>query len=153
MATQARLYETVHLKNGPELPHGTVLIGTVTIDPTPENGASKLALRFTQAKLKDGEVVPIKATLEEVLRPDHGFIATTYDYEPTIFNKQILQFEQLNALSGVDLHSQIANRNSGVFVATRKKDVNLHAGTVLELSIAAAQNSGLQNANGTSSLN
>ena len=51
---EATLDGTVHLKNGTELPRGTVLIGTVAAGEMQSAGASHLALRFTQAKLKDG---------------------------------------------------------------------------------------------------
>lgn len=150
---RAKLYDTIRLKNGPELPHDTLLIGTINTDQTKVNGTSKLALRFTQAKLKDGRVVPIKATIVQVLPPaeEYGY---TYDrQDPNTFGDHVWQFDQLDALSGVDLHSQIANSNSGVFIATRKNDVKLPAGTEIELSITAAQKSGQQNANGASSIN
>ena len=52
----AKLSQTVQLKNGPKLPNGTELIGVVGTDDMQNagNGTSKLALRFTEAKLKDG---------------------------------------------------------------------------------------------------
>ena len=54
----------IHLKNGKELPAGTQILGVVSTDDMQTNGASKLALNFNQAKLKDGTLIPIKATIE-----------------------------------------------------------------------------------------
>jgi hypothetical protein len=55
--------------------------------------------------------------------------------------------DQLNALSGVDLHSKIASNNSGVLVSTKNDDVKLRAGTEFALAIAEQPN-GPQNPSG-----
>lgn len=138
---RATLSNTVWLKNGSELPYGTVLVGTVGADHMQARGTSKLALRFTQAKLKDGKVIPIKATIVQVNPPDPGF-DVAYDDQPTNnWNHEELQIDQLNALSGVELHSQIASNNSGIFLTNKKDDVRLPAGTELELAIASRHSS------------
>ena len=77
---RVKLSDTIQLKSGPELPNGTDLVGTIVTDHMKVNGTSRLALRFTQAKLKDGTVVPIKATIVEVLPPDYGYWAS-YGYQ------------------------------------------------------------------------
>src|ERR1700727_2236528 len=59
---KVKLANKVHLENGPELRSGTVLVGTI-VKENGEPGASKIAVRFTQADLKSGQVVPIKATI------------------------------------------------------------------------------------------
>jgi hypothetical protein len=141
----AALTATVDLKNGLKLPRGTQLIGTVAQDKMRTNGASTLALRFTQAKLKDGKVVPIKATIVGVSAP-----ASFYEYgaqssysAADVWNDKTLKIDQLNAESGVSMHSAVANRNSGVFVTTKKHDVKLPDGAQIALAIAA-RNSGPQ---------
>jgi hypothetical protein len=129
---QARLSEKIMLKNGSELPRGTELIGTVANDDTHAGGASRLALRCTKAKLKDGMVVPIKATIVGAFPPD-----SPAGLNQDFWSPQTLQIEDENVISGVDLHSKIADKNSGVFVSTKKDDVRLPSGFDLALAIAA----------------
>jgi hypothetical protein len=147
---RVKLGETIHLKNGSELPHGTILIGTIDTDHMQVNGRSKLALRFTQAELKNGKVIPIKATIVGVFPPDPGFNVGYDNRAANTWNDEVLQIVQPDVLSGVDLHSNVASSNSGVFVSTKKDDMKLRVGTVIELAIAADE-AGAQNANGTSS--
>jgi hypothetical protein len=138
---RATLANTVHLDNGPELPVGTALVGTVVTDDMQLKGMSKLALRFTKAELKDGRVVPIKATIVGVFAPEWmspgGYPINPGDQAPNSWNDGTLQVEQIGATPGVDLHSKIASRNSGVFVSTTKDDVKLDKGSEIALAIAA----------------
>lgn len=53
----------------------------------------------------------------------------------------MLQIDEIGALSGVDLHSRIASKNSGVFVSTKKDDMKLSAGSEFALAIAVRKNS------------
>lgn len=133
----ARLRETVHLKNGPELPNGTILIGSVTTDRMTPRGTSRLALRFTEARLKDGKTVPINATIMDVAQPESGFDIDSGTEASNGWNGKTIQMDQINALSGVDLHSMIGASNSGVFVSKKKDKMTLSAGTELTLAIAA----------------
>jgi hypothetical protein len=59
----ATLSDKVLLKNGTELPDGTELVGQVTVDQMQNDGTYRLALVFTNAQLRDGKVIPIKATI------------------------------------------------------------------------------------------
>ena len=59
----AKLQGKVSLTDGTELPRGTMLLGKVTTDDMQQQGTSKLALRFDQARLKNGTTVPIRATI------------------------------------------------------------------------------------------
>lgn len=128
---RALLSDKVKLKDGTELPRGAELIGTVSRDNTHSNGASSLALRFTQADLKNGKTVPIKATIVSVYNTDSSEAADPNDWTPGV-----LQMVQENAISGVDLHSKIADANSGVFIAKGKDDVKLPQGFGIALAIA-----------------
>lgn len=138
---QASLVDKVRLRNGTELPRGTELIGKVTDDQMRTNGTSRLALRFTQAKLKDGKVVPIKATIMNIFSVNNP--NGEDDLSQNIWTPQTLQVDQENALSGVDMHSKIADRNSAVFVSTKRDDVKLPEGYGIELAIAAGSGSHL----------
>jgi hypothetical protein len=130
----AKLNTKVHLANGTELPAGTVLHGAVTSDDMNLQGTSKLALQFTTAQLKDGQSVPIKAAIVGLYFNDGSEDAYNGWAD---WNKQTEGVEQLDAMSGVDLHSKIDSQNSGVFVTTRKDDVKLGRGSNFSLAIAA----------------
>ncbi len=141
---QARLGDTIHLKNGPELPRGTLLIGTVVTDRMKTTGTSRLALRFDHARLKDGKTFPIKATIVAITAPTYDSYDDYATEDPSqLWNHSILQIDQINVLSGVDLHSKIASDDSGVFVSNKKDDVKLNSGSQIMLAIAA-QNSSKQ---------
>ncbi len=137
---RAILAKKVQLDNGPLLPKGTVLIGKITTDDMNESGASKLALRFTQAKLKDGQVIPIKATIVGVYQPESANSSddpiSPGDQVPNSWSDRILQVDQIGVLSGVDLHSKIGSMNSGVLVSTKKHNMKLDSGTEFALAIA-----------------
>lgn len=138
------LSKTVRLKNGPELAAGTKLIGTVATDDMQMKGTSKLALRITEAQLKDGKTIPIKATIVGVYAPEsenmQGYTVAPGDEESNDWTRKVLAVDEVNALSGVDLHSRIAGQNSGVFVSQKKDDVKLAAGSELALAIAEQGN-------------
>ncbi len=140
----ANLSEAVQLKNGPKLPRGTELVGTVAADDKQLKGTSKLALRITEAHLKDGTTIPLKATIVGVWGPEsetaQGYSIAPGEEEANDWTQNVLTVEEINAGSGVDLHSKIAAQNSGVFVAEKKKDVKLRAGSELALAIAEQNN-------------
>jgi hypothetical protein len=151
---EAKLESTVHLANGTDLPKGSMLMGQITSDDMNQSGTSKLALRFTQAKTKEGNTVPVRATIMEVFPPKefNGYGSPNMDMgtlwpneaEP---NGHITKVDQIGAINGFDLHSNINSQNSGVFVSTKKVDVKLHQGTQLALAIGM-ENNGQQSSNG-----
>ncbi len=136
---QTKLQDTVQLKNGPELPRGTALTAVVVTDKMQASGASRLALRFTSAELKDGKTIPIVATIVGVAHPvetDGLFPYGTSAVDPQ-WNSGTLSLDLIGVLPGVDLHSKIGDANSGVFVSTKKSDVRLAEGSRITLAIAA----------------
>ena len=140
---KVKLADTTRLNNGPELHSGTILVGTLTKEAEP-GSATKLTLRFTQATLKDGTVVPIKATIVGVARPDvnnsEGYSVAPGNQEPNNWTSGTLQVEQLNAASHADLHSDIASNDSGVFTSRDNQDVKIKAGTEFKLAVAKSNN-------------
>jgi hypothetical protein len=139
---RATLAEKVQLSNGPKLPAGTILIGQISSDDMNQSGTSKLALRFTSAKLKDGQIVPIKATIVGILPTgfsnEDSYRLNPNSDVPASWKDCTLTVDQIDAMSGVDLHSKIASSNSGVFVST-KDNIKLVNGGELELAIAQQQ--------------
>ncbi len=144
---QAKLADKVQLKDGQELPRGTMLVGKVGTDDMNEAGKSKLALCIDEAKLKDGKTIPLKATIVGVYGPNSGdadtadYTVSAGDQEPNNWNRQFTQTDQIGALSGVDLHSKISSQNSGVLVSTKKDDIKIKDGTELALAIAGESQS------------
>jgi hypothetical protein len=138
----AVLGSKIHLKNGKELPAGTQILGIIATDAMQTNGASKLALDFNRAKLKDGTVIPIKATIAGIFPPvdgvEEGYPAEAGDDATEAWSRSTLAVDEIDALPGVDLHSKIESQNSGVLVSTKKHDVKLKYGTQLALAVAAA---------------
>jgi hypothetical protein len=135
---RAKITDTVHLKNGTELPRGTTLVGKITKDEMDHNGQSMLAVDFTKAQLKDGKTIPIEATIIGVGAPSSS---NYYDFSaagapPVPWNGTSLQVDDIGMISGMDLHSRIGGENSGTFVS-KKSDMKLTAGTQLSLAIGA----------------
>jgi hypothetical protein len=134
------LSNKVRLTNGTELPAGTAIIGEVSTDDMQLNGTTKLALRFTKAETKGGEVVPIKATIVGVFPPESEDISgrpiTPGDEVTGSLPQHPDSVDELGALPGVDLHSNVSSSNSGVLVTATKHDVKLKRGSEIALTIA-----------------
>jgi hypothetical protein len=131
-AIEARLTGRARLSDGTELPSGSILMGQVVTDDMQNQGKSTLALRFDQARLKDGKVIPIRATIVGLLSPvsDSGAYAA-----PNNWTDATLQIDEVGVVPGVDLHSNIASQNSGVFISTKKDNVKLAQGSQVQLAI------------------
>lgn len=136
---RATLTGKVQLKNGTELPRGTALVGTIAMDNTQQYSAkSVMAVRFTQAQLKDGKAIPIQATIVGIAAPasTDSWDQTSGGAAPDPWNGKALQIDVVGVISGVDLHSTIAGRNSGVFVS-KKDDMKFAAQSQLSLALTA----------------
>jgi hypothetical protein len=145
---EAKLSRTIRLKNGLELRRGTELLGHVVADKMRNDGeTSSLVLRFSRAKVKGGKMIPIKATIVGLYPPDSEYW-TSYDdgATPNNWTSKTLQVDQLNVLRGVDLHSKIAARNSGVLVSKKKDNMKIAEGSEFALAIAE-RGAGRKNAN------
>jgi hypothetical protein len=101
-------------------------------------GTSKLTLNFTQAKLKDGTIVPIKATIVGVYPPATedaaGHPIAAGDQVRDTFSGNRETVDQMDAVPGVDLHSNFASDVSGVLVSA-KHNVKLSQGSEIALAI------------------
>lgn len=131
---KATLREKTTLKDGTELPRGTVLIGTVAEGQ--QDGKSTLQLQFTQAQLKDGKTITIAATIIDLVPAGNVGYTTISTWKPSM-----LQVLQLNVIRGVNLESRIGDTSSGTFVSDKKSNLKLVKGCALTLAIGAAQGS------------
>jgi hypothetical protein len=137
---QTVLAKKVTLQNGAELPAGTVLLGMVADDDMNVTGDTKLVLRFTDAVMKNGETIPIRATIVGAYQPEQfdseGNTVAPGREMPNNWTDQTLGVDEVGVIGAIDLHSKIASKNSGVFVSTKDHDVKLPAGSELALAIA-----------------
>ena len=144
-AVQAKLRQKVTLSDGTELPDGTILVGEVTTDDMQQQVMSKLALRFYEARLENGTVIPIKATIVGWFGPvpvgSRAYPVEAGDQAPNSWTDGSLQIDQISVVAGVDLHSKISSQNSGVFVSTKKDDVKLKEGSEIQFAIGPGQGS------------
>jgi len=145
---QAKLMAKAKLADGTELPEGTILMGEVVQDELNMPGMARVALRIDRAKTKDGRVIPVKATLVGIFGAGNT-MTDSGSPQPNTWTDASLQIDQIDAMPGVDLHSRVAGRMSGVFVSTTKDDVKLDAGS--ELQLALTENAANAMANGAPS--
>jgi hypothetical protein len=145
---RATLSDNVHLNDAVELHRGDMLLGKVVTDDMNTTGKSRLAVRFTEVHLKNGQAIPIKATIVALYTPN-DLLGDEYN-EPTqipnSWNDGTLRVDQEDVVNGVDLHSQISSQNSGVFVAPRKNNFKIPAGSEVALAISARPNASPTNA-------
>jgi hypothetical protein len=138
---RATLTTNVHLSGGAELHRGDTLLGRVAEDDMNTAGKSHLAVRFTQAVLKNGQTIPIKATIVALYSP--GQLRTDLVDQPEQFSNswsdKILSVDQPGVANGVDLHSRVASQNSGVFVS-EKNNIKIPGGSEIALAIAPQGN-------------
>jgi hypothetical protein len=143
---KVKLQSQVRLNGGPVLPNGTVLVGQVVDDST-QTGKAKLALRFSEADLKGGKTVPIKATIFNLFQAPSETAVIDQSQVPMSWDTKSLGVDQANVVPGVDLHSSIDSPNSGVIVSTKKADIKLSSDLGLALAIAP-RSSAQDSANG-----
>jgi hypothetical protein len=137
---QAALVRKVKLINGPELPENTVLRGTVTIDQAGNSGSSRLILRFTEAELKGGRSLPVKAMITGLLRAGYSDSGIIF-HDSDAWNQSFVRIRQPNAIKGVDLHSSIDDPDSGAFVSANARNLKLAQGSKLGVALAFHGNS------------
>ena len=98
---------------------------------------STLALLFTKADMKGGKVIPIKATIVGIYPPSSGYGGSYFNGPiPNEWTPSTLQVDQINVLNGIDLHSRIAAKDSGVLVSKKKDNMKLESGSEFALAIA-----------------
>jgi len=142
---QAKLTDNAKTENGMKLDKGTLLLGKVEqVQKSNDNGPAKLSVTFDQAKLKDGRIVPVKATLLAVYPPNGGnYYPSTGSSSMTLGTQQ----ESISAdkkvdqepgpLGNVSMQSAVQSDTSGTFTST-DRNINLRKGTQLQIAVAPA---------------
>jgi hypothetical protein len=145
-AVAVKLNKGVKTPDGVKLPRGTELIGKVTaVSPAQKGGAASVTVVFTEAQLKGGKQIPVKAT---VLAAYPGSEAIEAQYSDStmdtvadhVASNHVVDQEP-GALPGVTLKASVQDANSGTF---SKADGNfkLATGTFLQIGVAQASGSG-----------
>lgn len=139
----AHLTMKLRTANGLVLPRNTQVLGKVSQLQTGHGKRTRVAIVFNQARLRDGKVIPIKATLLGAVPPSYGTSSAFNNYFPDT-SKPVSPKAQMDQESGafrdIALHSAVRSRNSGIFLSKRNR-IRLPAGTQLRIAIAPLQNS------------
>ncbi|HTV06453.1 MAG TPA: hypothetical protein VME86_13885 [Acidobacteriaceae bacterium] len=145
----AKLTGNVKAADAMELPKGTVLLGKVAhVQPSINNGPSRISVVFNQARLRNGHVIPIKATLLGAY-PTSSW--NSYDYTgvggPYIgLHSHYISYDQKvdqepGTLSHVAMRSAVQSSVSGVF-SSKDRNIDLRSGTQLQFAIAPKTKNG-----------
>jgi hypothetical protein len=128
---RARITEKVKLPDGRELPVDTILEGHVDqVQPSENKSDSMVAVTFDKARLKGGEELPIKATLLSMWEPQEaisgggaplpGGQTSQSGMGPAIPSQVNVVSQGRQAVPGVKLHSDLHDKSSVTFTATRR---------------------------------
>lgn len=148
---KAKLTSSVKTGEGMKLDKGTMLIGKVEqVERGNGNGPSRLSIVFDRARLKNGRMIPVKATLLGAYPSNAGDYyagASTNGNlipgEPHSISFQEKVDQMPGTLSHVGMHSAVQSSVSATFVSSGRS-IELRKGTRLQLAIAL-----LTGANGT----
>jgi hypothetical protein len=137
---ETELSSKVKLQGGHELPRGTVLVGTIVSDELNSNGTSKLTLRFTQARLKDGKTIPVQAVITGIFSEG----SLNAQYGNNTWTPSQINILQSSAVGGLSLRSHIGGADSGT-LETKKDNVKLNRGSALSIAITSDQGGAVSN--------
>lgn len=160
-AVRARIKDNVKLSNGDELAKDTILEGHVDQVQASENKSdSTVVVTFDKALVRGGEELPIKATLLAIWEPQEGVsggmapsasmpggsggpmassmsvsgTATTANLPMSMNVPQAGMPQGRHPVPGVTLHSDIHEKSSATFTASRK-NVNVPDGTQMRFEL------------------
>jgi hypothetical protein len=144
-AVAVKLNSGVKTPEGVKLPRGTELIGKVTaVTPAQKGSAASVTVVFTEAQLKGGKQIPVKATLLAAYPASEGveaqYSASTMDTVTDHVASDHTVDQEPGALPGVTLKAAVQDANSGTFSKT-DGNFKLTAGTYLQIGVAQASGS------------
>lgn len=139
----AQLTSDVKGSGSMELPKGTMLMGKVEqVQMSSNDGPARMSIVFDQARLSNGQSVPVKATLLAAYPADTGdYFAVTGTTGTAMagqphFIPDDQQIDQVaGSLSHVSMHSAVQSNASGVFMSTNR-NIDLSKGTQLQIAVA-----------------
>ena len=131
---ELELTSKAKLQSGQELPKGSVLMGTIVTNEMNSKGTSKLVLRITQARLKDGKTIPVQAVITGAYSQD----SLNAQYGNSGWAPGQINVQQNGTLGSLNLISRVGGTDSGTF-ETKKDNVKLDRGSALSLAIAPGE--------------
>jgi hypothetical protein len=163
-AVTAKLQNGVKISDSQELPKNTVLLGHIDQVQSSQNKSdSSVEITFDKAQLKDGQQLPIKATIIAIAPPANEMMnqaqgsaasapmpssngsagagtqsapspsASAPSMPSTVPDQSQQQSQQ--GVSGVELKSDIHQQDSGTFTS-KGKNVRLEDGTQMQMALA-----------------
>jgi hypothetical protein len=142
----AHLTMKLRASNGLVLPRNTQLLGKISELQGGQGKPTSIALVFSKARLKNGRIIPIKATLLGAMPPNYNGYLSSADYFPDTSNPvapDAAMDQEAGVLNHIALHSAVRSHNSGIFLSKRG-NIRLRAGTQLRIAIAPLRNSSTQ---------
>jgi len=162
-AVRARLEADVPIPGGPTLPRNTILEGHVDQAQASEHHSdSSLVVTFDQAKLKNGEVLPVKVTVLAIAEPGMAaeedespgpepadttplrpgnfppapgtVVGPAATQTPSVEGDSLPAQPQGRGVPGVTLHSDIHQATSATFRSERH-NVHVPDGTEMQLAV------------------
>ena len=127
-------------RNSIVLPKGTLLKGKVEqVQRADSNDGTRLSIVFNWAVLKDGRVLPIKATLLGAYRPSSDYsIGSASSYlpiQPRMIPDDDSFLQKSGTLKHISMESSVKSSVSAVF-ASRRHNIDLNRGTRLQVALA-----------------
>ena len=136
---EAKLNDKVTTANGVKLDRGTELLGTVDHVRAANGNGSSLSLAFTEARLKDGRMIPVKVTVIGAYPPSEAQMELNGDQTMPPAPRWVRSHrvdQEPGLLHHIAMTSAVRNHDSATF-RTKSGDVKLPAGTFLEVGIAS----------------
>ncbi|MFP5230261.1 MAG: hypothetical protein ACLGXA_21810 [Acidobacteriota bacterium] len=138
----AKLDDSVKLANGATLPKGTQLAGNISsVQAAEGRGAATISVVFTTAERKDGQKIPVKATLLGAYPPDveeysgDGYVGA--GITPAHVSSQYSVDQEPGVLRGITLNAAVKDDTSGTF-SKKSGNFKLDAGSYLQIAVAPA---------------
>jgi hypothetical protein len=137
----AKLDHPVTIASGMKLDRGTVLLGRVDgVHRSKKNGPSSVSIVFTEAKMHNGHLIPVKVTVLGAYpfsQADMGLSGSNGPGPaPSHVSPKTKVDQEAGLLADISMHSAVQSRNSAIF-RRDKGNLRLRAGTYLQVAIAA----------------
>lgn len=147
-AVSAELTSKVKMMGSTELPKGSTLVGKVEqVQASNNDSPARLSIVFDQARLKNGQTIPIKATIlaaypENTVDDwaDSDASGPMVGEQPHFISANEKVDQEPGTLGQVAMHSAVQSETSAVFTS-KDRNIDLKRGTQLQIAISPAASS------------
>lgn len=145
-AVAVKLDQSVKITSGQTLPKGTELLGTISeVKAAQGRTPASVAVVFTTAQLKDGNKIPVKATLLGATPPAGGLNTDESKMAPAQVDQRYAVDQEPGALPGVALKASVQDPASGTF-SKDNGNFKLATGSNLQVGVGPASAAGATSA-------